>query len=130
MRHVLSRHYPRWRWPVSLHERLRWRRVAPESVWPNGVVQQIRLVGEIFANALSRAQAYELFQAATSQLSLLQASLHRNEPTPLDAVSEAACLPGMIGQSAVLRAVRFRRTSGSPSIQPCCCSEKPAWARS
>ena len=86
-----------------------------ESVWPNGVVQQMRLVGEIFANALSRAQAYELFQAATSQLSLLQASLHRNEPTPLDAVSEAACLPGMIGQSAVLRAVRFRMEQVAPS---------------
>ena len=86
-----------------------------ESVWPTGVIQQVRLLGEIFAGALSRRQAYELFQAASFQLSLLQASLRQDQPSPLTAVTGADNVVGMIGQSDVLRAVRFRLAQVAPS---------------
>ncbi len=86
-----------------------------DCAWPHEVVQGIRLVGEIFVNALSRTQARALLQAASFQLSLLRLPPHGAHHGPQGTENGATPIAGMIGHSDVLDAVRFRVEQVAPS---------------
>jgi formate hydrogenlyase transcriptional activator len=86
--------------------------------WPQRVVQQGRLVGEIFANALSRNQTHVLLQAAAFEHPMSRSPLYGDHCSPHRAVNRADHVAGMIGTSAVLNAVRFRVNQVAPSDTP------------
>lgn len=77
-----------------------------ERPWPSGVVRQLRLVVEIFSNALSRQQADEALQTTHSESSTLQ--LQRQAEKLFLHAEVKGEDNGIIGQSDVLKVVLFR----------------------
>ncbi|MGE0683351.1 MAG: sigma-54 interaction domain-containing protein, partial [Candidatus Binatia bacterium] len=76
--------------------------------WPNGVAQRLRLVGEIFSNALSRQQADKSLQTAYSEISTLQLRRQAENLSLHTEVKGEDNGDGIIGQSDVLKVVLFR----------------------
>ena len=96
--------------------------LGTQRAWPDGLVQRLRLVGEIFANALSRKQADESLQAAFSEIQTLQQQLQAKNLSLREEIEEIKAehnVAGIIGQSdvlkAVLKAVLFRLEQVAPS---------------
>ncbi|QYZ67980.1 MAG: sigma 54-interacting transcriptional regulator [Gammaproteobacteria bacterium (ex Lamellibrachia satsuma)] len=79
-----------------------------ERPWADGVVQQLRLVGEIFSNALSRKQADESLQKAFLEIQTLQQQLQVENVYLREEVKGEHNVDGIIGQSEVLKSVLFR----------------------
>lgn len=79
-----------------------------EHHWADGVVQQLRLVGEIFSNALSRKQADESLQKAFLEIQTLQQQLQVENVYLREEVKGEHNVDGIIGQSDVLKSVLFR----------------------
>ncbi|MBL3591494.1 MAG: sigma 54-interacting transcriptional regulator [gamma proteobacterium endosymbiont of Lamellibrachia anaximandri] len=86
-----------------------------ERPCPDGVVQQLRLVGEIFSNALSRKQADESLQNAFSEIQTLQQQLQTENVYLREEVRGEHNVDGIIGQSDVLKSVLFRAKQVAPS---------------
>ena len=92
--------------------------LGTQRAWPDGLVQRLRLVGEIFANALSRKQADESLQAAFSEIQTLQQQLQAKNLSLREEIEEIKAehnVAGIIGQSDVLKAVLFRLEQVAPS---------------
>ena len=87
-------------------------------MWPDGAVQQLQVVGEVFANALSVKQAHELLQTAYAELSKLRQQLQGNNHSPHGVVTGEEHAAGMIGQSDVFRGVLFRVGQVASSNRP------------
>jgi formate hydrogenlyase transcriptional activator len=86
--------------------------------WPHRVVQRGRLVGEIFAHALSRHQAHVVLQDTSFEHPLLRSPLNGHNYSPHRAVNRADNVAGMIGSSDVINSVRFRVNQVAPSDTP------------
>lgn len=86
--------------------------------WSDGLVQRLRLVGEIFSNALSRKQADQSLQKARSEIQMLQQQLQAENMSlheEIEEIRKEHNVDGIIGQSDVLKSVLFRAEQVAPS---------------
>ena len=82
--------------------------------WPVETVQGLRLLGEVFANALARKRADEKFQAAFSEIQQLKERLQA-EVTYLQEEGQLGCgSEAIVGQSDELKRVLFRVAQVAP----------------
>ncbi|CAB1075515.1 Formate hydrogenlyase transcriptional activator [Olavius algarvensis Delta 1 endosymbiont] len=86
-----------------------------ERPWPDGVIQRLRLVGEIFSNALGRKQADESLHKAFSEIKTLQQQLQAENLYLREEIEGAHNFDEIIGQSNVLKSVLFRVEQVAPS---------------
>ena len=95
--------------------------LSTQRAWPDGLVQRLRLVGEIFSNALSRKQADESLHTAFAEIRTLQQQLQaknvslREEIEDAEDVKAEHNVDGIIGQSDVLKSALFRLKQVAPS---------------
>ena len=89
--------------------------LGTERPWSDGVVQRLRLVGEIFSNALSRKQADESLHKAFAEIKTLQQQLQAENLYLREEIKGAHNFDGIIGQSDVLKSVLFRVEQVVPS---------------
>lgn len=86
-----------------------------ERFWSDGVVQRMRLVGEIFSNALSRKQADEPLNKAFWEIKTLQQQLQAENLYLRKEIQGECNFDEIIGQSDVLKSVLFRIEQVAPS---------------
>jgi transcriptional regulator with GAF, ATPase, and Fis domain len=89
--------------------------LATERAWSDGVVQRLRLVGEIFSNALGRKQADESLHKAFAEIKTLQQQLQAENLYLREEIKEQHNFDEIIGQSDVLKSVLFRVEQVAPS---------------
>jgi transcriptional regulator with GAF, ATPase, and Fis domain len=89
--------------------------LGTERLWSDGVVQRLRLVGEIFSNALSRKQADESLHKAFAEIKTLQQQLQAENLYLREEIKGAHNFDEIIGQSDVLKSVLFRVEQVAPS---------------
>ena len=89
--------------------------LGTERPWSDGVVQRLRLVGEIFSNALSRKQADESLHKAFAEIKTLQQQLQAENLYLREEIKGAHNFDEIIGQSDVLKSVLFRVEQVAPS---------------
>ena len=86
-----------------------------ERPWRDGVVRRLRLVGEIFSNALCRKQAEESLQKAFSEIKTLQQQLQAENLYLQEEIKRQHHFDEIIGRSDVLKSVLFRVEQVAPS---------------
>ncbi|CAB5080378.1 Formate hydrogenlyase transcriptional activator [Olavius algarvensis associated proteobacterium Delta 3] len=89
--------------------------LGTERPWSDGVVQRLRLVGEIFSNALSRKQADASLHKAFAEIKALQQRLQAENLYLREEIKGEHNFDGIIGQSDVLKSVLFRVEQVAPS---------------
>jgi len=89
--------------------------LGTERPWSDGVVQRLRLVGEIFSNALGRKQADESLHKALAEIKTLQQQLQAENLYLREEIKGEHNFDEIIGQSDVLKSVLFRVEQVAPS---------------
>jgi transcriptional regulator with GAF, ATPase, and Fis domain len=89
--------------------------LGTERPWSNGVIQRLRLVGEIFSNALSRKQADESLYKALAEIKTLQQQLQAENLYLREEIKGQHNFDEIIGRSDVLKSVLFRIEQVAPS---------------
>ncbi len=89
--------------------------LGTERPWSDGVIQRLRLVGEIFSNALSRKQADESLHKAFAEIQTLQQQLQAENLYLREEIKGEHNFDEIIGQSDVLKSVLFRVEQVAPS---------------
>ena len=86
-----------------------------ERPWPDSLVQRLRLVWEIFSNALARKQADASLHKAFSEIQALQQQLQAENLYLREEIKGEHNFEEIIGQSDVLKSVLFRVEQVAPS---------------
>ena len=104
--------------------------LGTERPWSDGVVQRLRLVGEIFSNALSRKQADESLHKAFSRRSRRSSSNSRPKTSIFAKRSRGSTTSTRSSGKAMSSNPSSSGSSRPPPPTPrSCFSVKPAWAR-
>ena len=101
-----------------------------ERSWSSEILHRLRVFATAFGNVLARRESDEALHKALDEVRRLRDQLHAENVYLRTEVKNRFGAGTIVGQSAAVRRVLDQVEQVATPIRPCCCSAKPAPARS